>query len=350
VDTFETGRETIQMNDGFPVGKLKAEHLIRLLDKYRGAPDPAVIVGPRIGEDAAVIEAGEDLLIAKTDPITFAVDQIGRYAININANDIACMGGRPRWFLATILLPEDMTDEDLVDNIFSQLSEACKALGIAICGGHTEVTYGLKRPIVVGQMLGTVSRQRLVTSSGVRAGDHIIVTKGVAVEATALLAREKEDALSGAFDREFIERCKGFIDFPGISVLRDAEIATSAGGVHAMHDPTEGGLATGLHELAAASGVGLEIFKDAIPVYPETRLLCDFFGLDPLGVIASGALLIAADPASTELIIGSLRAEGIDCARVGTARDRSEGLTLVSGTEKVPLPCFEQDEISRVFS
>lgn len=336
--------------DGFPVGKLKMEHLSGLLGRYRGAPDASVIVGAEIGEDAAVIETGGELLVAKTDPITFAVDQIGRYAININANDIACMGGWPRWFLATILLPEGVTDEALIDRIFSELSEACKELGIAICGGHTEVTYGLDRPIVVGQMLGEVPRERLVRSSGAVAGDHLIVTKGIAVEATALLAREKEDALAGAFDREFIARCKGFMEYPGISVVRDAAAATAAGGVHAMHDPTEGGLATGLHELASAAGVGVEVWMDAIPVYPETKALCEFFGLDPLGVIASGALLIAAAPDSSGHIADSLRAAGIDCFRIGRATDRSEGLTLLMGEQKTPLPRFEQDEISKVFS
>ncbi len=332
-----------------PVGKLKMEQLAGLLKRYKGAPDSSVIVGPAIGEDAAVIGIDENFLIAKTDPITFAVDRIGQYAININANDIACMGGRPRWFLATILLPEDRTDEALVENIFSQLSEACKQLGIAICGGHTEVTYGLKRPIVVGQMLGMVSRERLIRSSGAMADDHIIVTKGIAIEATGLLAREKEGELTKVFDLKFIDRCKGFLKTPGISVLRDAEIAATAGDVHAMHDPTEGGLATGLHELATAAGVGLEIWADKIPVFPETKVLCDFFGLNPLGVIASGALLIAAAPSSSEQIISSLRAEGIDCFHIGMVKDKSKGLIMIQDSERLPLPCFEQDEVSKAF-
>ncbi len=332
-----------------PVGKLKMEQLAGLLKRYRGAQDSAVIVGPEIGEDAAVIAINEKLLIAKTDPITFAVDQIGQYAININANDIACMGGRPRWFLATVLLPEDGTDEALVEGIFSQLSEGCKQLGIAVCGGHTEVTYGLKRPIVVGQMLGLVSGKRLIRSSGATAGDHIIVTKGIAVEATGLLAREKEVELTRVFDRKFIDKCKGFLKTPGISIIRDAEIATAAGDVHAMHDPTEGGLATGLHELAAAAGVGLEIWTDKIPVFPETKVICDFFGLNPLGVIASGALLIAAAPSSSEQIINSLGAAGIDSFHIGMVKDKSGGLMMIQDSEKLPLPCFEQDEVSKVF-
>ncbi len=332
-----------------PVGKLKMEQLSSLLKRYGGAPDPSVIIGPEVGEDAAVIETTGELLVVKTDPITFATDRIGEYTININANDIACMGGRPRWFLATVLLPEGKTDEALVEEIFSQLSGACRRLGMAICGGHTEVTYGLDRPVVVGQMIGTVSSDRLVRSSGARVGDHLLLTKGIAVEATSLLAREKEAQLLEAFDRGFIERCKAFLDDPGISILRDAEIALDAGTVHAMHDPTEGGLGTGLHELARASGKGIEVWAEAIPVFPETEALCSFFGLDPLGVIASGALLIAAEPSSSGRVIDSLRSGGIACTRIGVVKEEAEGLTILRDSERLPLPCFEQDEISRLF-
>lgn len=155
-----------------PIGKLKMGHLSKLLDRYKGVSSSSVIVGPAVGEDAAVIDFMNGYLIAKTDPITLATDEIGQYAIDVNANDIACMGGEPRWFLATILLPENKADESLVENIFSGLSSACQKIGISICGGHTEVTYGIDRPIVVGQMLGVVDRKKLIKSSGARAGDH----------------------------------------------------------------------------------------------------------------------------------------------------------------------------------
>ena len=332
-----------------PVGKLKMERLSRLLQKYKGAPDDSVVVGPEIGEDAAVIEINETLLIAKTDPITFATDRIGEYLIKVNANDIACMGGTPRWFLATLLLPEGKTDDDLVEKLFSQMSDACSSLGIAICGGHTEVTYGLERPIVVGQMLGLVPKERFIRSSGARPGDHILLTKGVAVEATCLIAREKEDELSGEFDRRFIDSCKEFLRSPGISILKDATVALDAGGVQAMHDPTEGGVATGLHELATASKVGIEVYEDKIPLFPETRKLCRFFNLDPLGVIASGALLIVAKPDSSEGIVEALISEGIECAHIGLIKEKSEGTTIIKSSGRRPLPCFDQDEISKIF-
>jgi hydrogenase maturation factor len=332
-----------------PLGKIKMELLSRLLEKHRGREDPSVIIGPQVGEDAAVIELNKEYLIAKTDPITFATDQIGEYTININANDIACMGGKPRWFLATLLLPEEKTDETLLELIFSQLSDACKRLGISLCGGHTEVTYGLERPIVIGQMLGVVPRERLVRSSGSRIGDHILLTKGIAVEATSLLAREKERELSAYLGRDFLERCKGFLTDPGISILREAELAVETGGVHAMHDPTEGGLATGLHELASASEVGVEVWHDKINIFPETERLCKIFNLNPLGLIASGALLIVTAPSYSEKVIATLNEEGISCTHIGVVTERSSGLILVKETGKTELPCFDQDEISKVF-
>lgn len=333
-----------------PIGKLNIGHLSKLLKQYKGASSSSVIVGPAVGEDAAIIDFEGDYLIAKTDPITFATDQIGQSAIDVNANDIACMGGNPKWFLATILLPEGKTDEALVEKIFSQLSEACQRLGIAICGGHTEVTYGLDRPIIVGQMLGVVSKEGLIKSSDAKVGDHILLAKGIAIEATSLLAHEKENELLKSFDGLFLKKCKLFLKEPGISVLEDARIAIKSGGIHALHDPTEGGLATGLHELASASGTGIEVWFDSIPIFSETKNLCDFFKLDPLGVIASGSLLIVCDSASSGKITNSLKREHIECSHIGLIKDRTEGITIIQDSKKTSLRCFDQDEVSKVFS
>src|SRR5512136_500269 len=268
------------MSTRFPLGKLPADVLARLLQAIAPA-DPRVIQGPGIGLDAAVIDMGDRLLVAKTDPITFAADSIGWYAVQVNANDIATTGAAPRWFMATLLLPGSQADEAMAERIFDQIHSACAVIGASVVGGHTEITYRLDRPIVVGAMLGEVTRDQLVTPSGARPGDAILLTKGIAVEGTAIIAREKAHEL--ALDAAFLERCRSFLTEPGISVVRDAAVAASAGRVHAMHDPTEGGLATGLHELAQASGVGLAIDEDRLPFLPETVSLCRHFGLEPLG-------------------------------------------------------------------
>ena len=208
------------MTDFFPLGKLSSEHLATLLDKHTfSLPGDRILVYPGVGEDAAVIDMGERWLVAKTDPITFASDEIGWYAVNVNANDIAAAGGMPRWFLCSLLLPENKTDVDLVDRIMGQIAVACRALGVIPCGGHTEITYGLDRPIVVGVMLGEIEPGHLVRSSGVQVGDVILLTKGAAIEGTAIIAREKERELDGQFDAEFLARCQNFLHDPGILSL-----------------------------------------------------------------------------------------------------------------------------------
>jgi hydrogenase maturation factor len=226
---------------------------------------PEVLVGPQLGEDAAVIDVGPTCLVAATDPVTFATDAIGYYAVQVNANDVATMGAVPQWFLATLLLPERGTTEELVIELFNQLRSACRGIGVALVGGHTEVTAGLERPIIVGTMLGVVDKDRLVTSSGMHPGDLVVCTKGVAVEGTALIAREKAESLNTKYNSEFIKRAKNMLYNPGIGVVRDAKVAGGSAKVHAMHDPTEGGLATGLWELAEASQVGLVADRQRVP-------------------------------------------------------------------------------------
>jgi hydrogenase expression/formation protein HypE len=334
----------------YSIGKLPSADLARLLGKYAAA-DPRLVVGGAVGQDAAVIDLGDRYLVAKTDPITFATAEIGWYAVNVNANDIACAGATPRWFLATLLLPEKGSTPALVEEIFAQIHEACTNLGISLVGGHTEITYGLDRPLVIGQMLGEVAPDRLVTTSGAQVGDDLILTKGIAIEATAIIAVEMRSELLERFefDEDTLDRYGNMLHDPGISVVKDAVAAAAAGAVHAMHDPTEGGVATGLHELAEAAGVGLEIKAESLPYLPETVALCQCFDLDPLGVIASGALLIAADPESTADILTNLTQAGIDAAVIGRVQPPDAGRILVEKQVSRPLPAFARDEITRLF-
>jgi len=334
----------------FPLGKLPPEQLAELLERHTfSLPDDRVLVYPGVGEDAAVIDMGQRWLVAKTDPVTFATDEVGWYAVHVNANDVAVAGGVPRWFLATLLLPEGRTDLALVGTIMAQIEAACRSLGVVPCGGHTEITYGLERPIVVGTMLGELDPGQLVRTGDAQVGDEILVTKGVAVEGTAIIAREMRDQLREQYSPDFLQRCERFLHDPGISVVREAQTAMAHAGVHAMHDPTEGGIATGLWELATASGVGLEIEREAIPVFEETRVLCQHFGLDPLGVIASGALLIAAPPEEAKRARESLRDLGVRVATIGSAVPRDQGLLLHTTHGTQPLPRFDQDQITRLF-
>ncbi|HIE27165.1 TPA: hydrogenase expression/formation protein [Candidatus Poribacteria bacterium] len=336
------------MEDSLPVGKLKVDFLYSLIAQAE-IIDPRVVIGPQIGEDATVIDFGDKYLVAKTDPITFATDEIGWYLVCVNSNDIATMGAVPKWLLLTVLLPEHKTTESLVQQIFEQILKACREFNITLCGGHTEITYGLDRPIVIGQMLGEVSKDKLVTSSGARIGDDILLSKGIAIEATSIIAREKEAELKERYSGEFIDKAKKFLKNPGISVLKEALITTEVGGVHAMHDPTEGGIANAVNELAICADVGAIIFEERIPIFSETRKLCEDFGLEPLGAISSGALLIVADPSFSSKIIFAIQQKGISCTNIGAILPREEGVSIESKSKRRPLPMFDSDEITKIF-
>lgn len=334
------------MSAGLPVGKLRSAFLADLLAKY--APlDERVVVGPRVGEDAAVLDLGDRYLVASTDPVTFVAEDVGWYALVVNANDVAVRGARPRWFLATVLLPDAGTTEAAVEQLFAQLGQACRALGVSLVGGHTEVTAGLDRPVVVGTMLGEVFRERLVTTGGARPGDVLLLTKGVPVEGTSVIVRLRgEELRARGYPEALLAQARARAE--QLSVVPEALLAAEVAAVHAMHDPTEGGVATGLWELAEAAGVGLTVEADRIPIIPDGRVLCAAFGLDPLGTLASGALLLAVDPGDAGRLVDTCARAGIDCARIGRVVAREEGVRLRAGGVVRELPRFEQDEIARL--
>src|SRR5437879_9093539 len=333
-----------------PIGKLRAGTLQAIFDKYH-SKDPRVVVGPRVGEDAAIIDIGDRYLVATTDPITFATAEIGWYALHVNANDIAVRGARPRWFLATLLLPAGATTDASVEALFADWHAACEELEVVLVGGHTEITHGLDRPIVAGTMLGEVDKDKLVTTAGARVGDAVVMTKGVPLEGAAIIAREKEAELrERGVSPAVIRRAKGLLKSPGLRVVPEAEIACELATVHAMHDPTEGGTATALVELADAAGAGLRIDRDRIMVLPEGRALCEAFGLDPLGTIASGALLMTLAPADAGIVIHALARESIDCHFIGQVVERQQGVVLVAGRHQEPMPVFPRDEIAKLFA
>jgi hydrogenase maturation factor len=333
----------------FHTGKLPMEFLQQLLGSY-ACTDPRLICGPRVGEDVAVVDMGDRYLVVKTDPITFATDQIGWYAVHVNANDIATSGARPLWMLNTVLLPERGTTPELVRSIFQQLQEACAELGIVLVGGHTEVTWGLERPIVVGVLIGEVAREDLLTTAGARVGDVVMLAKGYPIEATAIIARERAtDLATRGYDAPTIARCQNYLYEPGISVVRAAGIAAKHPGVHAMHDPTEGGLATGLHELAHAAGTGLELDAARLPLLADGQRLCQEYGLDPLGAIASGALIVAVAAEHAAALQCLYQSVGIPCAPIARLLPAAEGVTMLQDGERRPLPRFDADEITRIF-
>jgi hydrogenase maturation factor len=322
--------------------------LARLIETYRTANDPAVVVPTGYGRDAAALQIGDETLIVKSDPITFATERAARYLVAVNANDIACMGGIPRWMTIVALLPEDRTTERDVEDLFRDLMEACDALGIAIIGGHTEITLGIERPLLIGTMLGVAGANGLITPGRARQGDDLYLTRWAGIEGTALLARELPDALTSALGPDLVRSAAKLLRSPGISVVSDANVIAGISGLTAMHDPTEGGVATAIHELAEASGLGAEVFADAIPILPETRAISAFFDLNPLGMLSSGALLFAAAPERQAEVTSTARHHGIPVAHIGRLVHADHGFAMLKGSKTSPLPRFDRDEVSRV--
>lgn len=351
-------------------GKLPADLLASLLANLP-IRHPQLLVGPSVGEDAAVIDFAPNsdrLLVAKSDPITFATDEIGHYAVNVCANDLAVTGAKPLFYLPTLLLPVDGADEVLVRHIFAQIGAACARLNIVVAGGHSEITSSVNQPVIAGTLLGEVARDHYLASSGGRPGDVILLAGQIPIEGASIIAREKRaDLLARGFSTAEVDEAASFLHDPGISVMVPAQIAAQSGLVTAMHDPTEGGIATGLYELAMAAGVSIEVNLDAIPIAPLAAKLCAAYGIDPLGTIASGALLATCAPADAErvlalwaqagwagTVIGHMNGDGSPNTTNGLFTNpttgRAQKLTALRAGKRVSFPTFAADEIIKLWT
>jgi hydrogenase maturation factor len=333
-------------DNALSLGKLPSELLGALIGSL-GARDGDVIIGPGIGRDAAAVRIGNEILVLKTDPITFATSGAGRYLINVNANDLACLGATPRWMLVTAMFPLGTTQSDVAAS-FNDLSIAAAERGISLVGGHTEITSAVTRPVLVGMLAGLAPDARFLPPGGARAGDLLVLSRPVAVEGTALLAGEQRQLLTGLLGEELVDQAERLLTQPGISVSHDARLVLDTMPVHALHDPTEGGIATGAREIAAASGLAIELNGDAIPILPETAAVAAALELDPLGMLASGSLLLACDPDDAEQALSIWRDSGAQPAIVGRFVEPERGHALLSHGERRELPEFHLDEVSRV--
>jgi hydrogenase maturation factor len=325
-------------------GKLPPALLQRLL-RFRGALDRRVVVGPGFGLDAAVIDLGPQYLILKSDPVTFTVEEVGWYAVHVNANDVAVMGARPAWFQATIIVPP-RTAPGVVKQIFRDIDRSARGLGIAVTGGHTEISTSVKQPIVAGDMQGLVRRDGLVTAAGARAGDLLIMTKSAGIEGTSIIARRFAPEARKALGRRAAREAARFNHRPGISVVREALLAARIGAT-AMHDPTEGGVAAALFELATASGRRLVADLDRIAVHPYTARLCAHFGLRPLGLIGSGALLLTIPERLAKTLLGAFRRGRVPAAVIGVV-EQGRGVDAYRSGKRVRFEWSPRDELTRL--
>lgn len=330
------------MNDrtGLRAGKLAPDLLRDLLGDGTDLPTE-VQLGPALGEDACAIAVDAGTLVAATDPITLTGSEVGGHAVHINANDVAVMGVAPRWFLAAVMLPVG-TREAAVRALFDGMRAVLREVGACLVGGHTEVTDAVTQPVVVGQMLGLATDAEVVATGGARPGDAIVQVGPTPVEGAAVLALEAAERL-GSLSPTQRERARGAIRDPGISVVRPALLAARHG-AHSLHDPTEGGLATGLAEIAAASGVRLVVREDEVAWFEPGVEVCRAVGADPWGTLASGALLAAFGPDDVAAALDALGAADFEAHVIGEA---SPGSGLV-GSDGAALPVFARDEVSRV--
>ena len=324
------------------VGKLPGRMLDELLAALGDAP-AEVRLGPALGEDACVIDVPEGALVVASDPITLTGAHVGRYAVIVNANDVAVTGARPRWFLATLLLPVGTTEDDVRD-LFHDIHEALAEFDATLVGGHTEITTAVRQPVVVGQMLGVAARNRVITTGGARPGDVVVQIGAVPVEGAAVLATEAAASL-GELEPALLHAAAGAVDDPGINVVAAALRAAELGAT-SLHDPTEGGLASGLHELAAAAGVRLTIDRSRVCWFEPGVVVCAALGLDPWATIASGSVLATFDRNDAEAAVVELRAQGHVAAVLGEVATGAG----VHDTDGVAVPWPARDETARFLS
>lgn len=329
------------MSGALREGKVPVELLARALAGMTLPPE--VRLGPAVGEDAAAIDVPAGALVVATDPITLTSGDLGRFSVLVNANDVAVTGARPRWFLAVALLPPGSTEGE-VGALFTGLREATAAAGVALVGGHTEVTPAVTQPVLVGQMLGVT--ERVVPTGGLRPGDVVVQVGPAPVEGAAVLAREAADRPELAcVDPVMLEAAARALDEPGISVVEPALLAAELG-ASSLHDPTEGGLASGLHEMARASGLGIRVDPGAALWFEPGLAVCRALGADPWATLASGTLLAGFAPEVAEQALGAVAAAGYRVAVLGEAV-AGEGVTDREGR---PLAWPERDEVARILA
>lgn len=322
------------------VGKLSPSRTKDLLSGCFGANCPELIVGPGPGLDAAVLDMGEGRVMAiAEDPIFPApglpLEIMGRFTVHIGASDVAVTGIPPRYMTYTLLMPPGCPESD-ARTIVCAISDAASELGISVVGGHTGWYGAVTIPTVGGVTVwGYGSSAEWVSPGGARGGEVILMTKGPAIEASALLGVIYRDKISDKLDKPTIDSVCSRTD--EITVVRDALSAFRTGGVHAMHDATEGGVLGGLYEMSAASGMSVHADLDAVPVPEDIASFAEVLGFDPWSAISEGTLLAAVEPSRAEAVLDVWADEGIQGYRLGTFGPGTEQSTVMRGGTNFPL-------------
>lgn len=323
------------------IGKIPESTLKKVILEQLGTKREEVLIGPGIGEDCAALKLKEgEVFVLSTDPITGAAEEAGRLAVHVTANDLISSGAEPIGLMLTVLLPPETKEKEL-RQLSSEVQEECRKLGIAVIGGHTEVTDAVRKPLVSVTGVGKVKEDQLLSTKGARPGQDIIVTKYIGLEGTGIIAREQEDLLRKRFSGEFLDEAKACLEY--VSVVPEGKIAGAY--ASAMHDITEGGIYGALWEVAQASGVGLEVTIEDIPVKQHTVELCEFFDLNPYQLISSGSMLITTDHGNA--LVRALEQEGIKASIIGRTTDSKDKIIYRDG-KAASLEAPKQDELYKI--
>ncbi|MDL0120237.1 AIR synthase-related protein [Halobacterium salinarum] len=292
-----------------------------------GANRDDVRLGPTYGADFGVVAVADSVVAMATDPVfvlrALGIERAAWFAFHICVSDVALSGLSPAHLAVDLNLPPDTATETF-DAIWEVFDREARALGVSLTTGHTGTYEGCSFPTVGGATaLAVGAAEDVVTPTGAQPGDRVVVTKGPAVETTGMLGVLFGDRLPISAAAAAAARDR----FADATPVRDAATMAAAGEVTAMHDATERGLANGLHELAAASGVGLSITRDAVPVLPGVRAVCEQFEMDAWAASSEGTVIAAVDPGSVDAVLGALGDEGIPAADVGVV-EAGSGVTV----------------------
>jgi len=324
------------------IGKLDSTLLENIVFKNIKHKRKEVLQRPGIGEDCAVIDFGAYECVMSTDPITAAVNQIGRLAIHISCNDIASNGIEPLGIMLAVMLPEGTTEEE-INEIMKQAGEAAAALGVEIIGGHTEITHAVNQPVIVSTAIGRGVAQK--EKKKPKPGDLILMTKMAGIEGSGIIAYDYEQVLHETLTSAEIEEAKSYLDMA--SVVKEGVIAGKTG-YSAMHDVTEGGILGAVWELCRAAGLGAEIWEEKIPVSDVTRKICAFYEIDPLRLISSGCMLIIASAEDKDKMMQEMSKHDIQINWIGEVKEIEHGIKRIAGEDSFEIDPPESDELYKV--
>ncbi len=331
----------------YPVSKFSYQVLQECVYPYTGSDDADVILGASFGEDVSLTRVGDHILASHVDPIISAVGNIGWLATHISCNDIATAGIPPRWLLALVLVP-GKEDTGLLKDIMADIQRACRDLNVSLVGGHTEYSPGITRPLVAITALGTTRDQEPISTGGARPGDRILVTKGIALEGTSILAHDFGDqARQFGLSGEDLQSARNLME--EVSVVQDA-LTLAEHGASAMHDVTDGGILENLLEMAHASEAGIEVDRAQLPIPDIVKRFARAFDFDPLAMISSGTLTAAVPASRAQSALAALHAKGIRAVEIGQVVE-GRGVSIQDGDEKIHHTELqaEKDELARLW-